>query len=137
MATYLVSLGSNRNKKVNLEKCRLCLKHYFLNISFSKELSTDAVGEQFKDSFFNQLGCFDSDLSLETVSRILKDIEHQLGRLPEDKLKGIVTIDLDLLAVETDIISDDVFERDYIKKLLDTFETPLSLFLRKKGYFDE
>lgn len=121
MKTYLVSLGSNENRTENMVRCRQLLELCFQSIDYSDMLETEPVGEGFKDLFYNQLAIVCSDLDLPQVKYRLKEIEKQLGRTSTDKSRGIVIIDLDVLAVDQKIIKSGDFARAYISCLLSTF----------------
>lgn len=121
MKTYLVSLGSNENRTENMVRCRQLLELCFQSIDYSDMLETEPVGEGFKGLFYNQLAIVCSDLDLPQVKYRLKEIEKQLGRTSTDKSRGIVIIDLDVLAVDQKIIKSGDFTRAYISCLLSTF----------------
>lgn len=121
MKTYLVSLGSNENRTENMVRCRQLLELCFQNIDYSDMLETEPVGEGFNGLFYNQLAIVCSDLDLPQVKYRLKEIEKQLGRTSTDKSRGIVIIDLDVLAVDQKIIKSGDFARAYISCLLSTF----------------
>ncbi|BES60368.1 2-amino-4-hydroxy-6-hydroxymethyldihydropteridine diphosphokinase [Dysgonomonas capnocytophagoides] len=121
MKTYLVSLGSNENRTENMVRCRQLLELCFQSIDYSDMLETEPVGEGFNGLFYNQLAIVCSDLDLPQVKYRLKEIEKQLGRTSTDKSRGIVIIDLDVLAVDQKIIKSGDFARAYISCLLSTF----------------
>lgn len=120
MKTYLVSLGSNENRTENMVRCRQLLELCFQSIDYSDMLETEPVGEGFKGLFYNQLAVVYSDFELKDIEHSLKEIEKQLGRTPMDKSKGIVIIDLDVLAVDEKIVKSVDFTRPYISCLLST-----------------
>lgn len=121
MKTYLVSLGSNENRTENMVRCRQLLELCFQSIDYSDMLETEPEGEGFNGLFYNQLAIVCSDLDLPQVKYRLKEIEKQLGRTSTDKSRGIVIIDLDVLAVDQKIIKSGDFARAYISCLLSTF----------------
>jgi len=135
MNTFLISIGSNENRDENIRQSQCILKELYPDIVFSELVETEPIGDVYKSDFYNQLAVFNTSDSEEKVTKHLKDIEKQLGRLNTDKLIGIVKVDLDLLAINTKIISDDVFERPYLKTLLKDFDVSLSRYLDSTGYF--
>ena len=54
--------------------------------------------------------------SLEEVKAILKKIEKILGRTQEDKKRGIIAIDIDLLQWNHQVLKPDDLQREYIQK---------------------
>lgn len=121
MKTYLVSLGSNENRTENMVRCRQLLELCFQSIDYSDMLETEPVGEGFKGLFYNQLAIVCSDCGLAEIKQTLKVIEKEQGRTSTDKSKGIVIIDLDVLAVNEKIVKSADFARPYISCLLSTF----------------
>lgn len=122
METYLVSLGSNENRAENMKRSKQLLETYFQDVTYSEILETEPVGEGFNGLFYNCLAVIDSVFELSYIKQVLKDIEKNMGRKPTDKSKGIVIIDLDVLAVNERIIKSDDFSRPYISCLLSTFD---------------
>lgn len=121
MKTYLVSLGSNENRAENMMICRQLLGLYFQDINYSDMLETEPVGEGFRGVFYNQLAIVCSNCGLAEIKQTLKVIEKEQGRTSTDKSKGIVIIDLDVLAVNEKIVKSADFARPYISCLLSTF----------------
>ena len=109
-------LGSNFNKLTSLEAARQYLLPIFPDIRFDEEQLTPAIGNGFRSPFLNQVASFSTALTAEEVRLELKEIERKLGRLPEDKAKGIVRIDIDLLTYGEQILKPADLERDYIQK---------------------
>ena len=48
------------------------------------------------------------------VKYVLKAIEKRLGRMPEDKKKGIVKIDIDLLTYDGEVLKVNDWKREYV-----------------------
>ncbi len=130
MKTYLVSLGSNENRAENMKRCRQLLETYFQDIIYSQILETEPVGDDFKDAFYNCLAVVNSESGLAYIKQILKEIEKKMGRKSTDKSRGIVIIDLDVLAINESILKSDDFSRPYISCLLSTFDISNALFYR-------
>lgn len=121
MKTYLVSLGSNVDREENMSRCRLLLRGYFSDITYSQMLETEPFGDDFTTMFYNQLAIINSDFDYEFVKHKLKSIEAELGRKSTDKSQGVVKMDLDVLAIDHQIIKRHDFERPYLNVLLHSF----------------
>lgn len=124
MNTFLLSIGSNENKTVNIDRCRQIISLLYPYTIFSESIESEPVGNGYEHDFVNQLALIESDDDEQSVADLLKEIEHEMGRLPQDKLAGIVVIDIDLLAVNNKIIKPEDFDRPYIKKLIEKFANP-------------
>lgn len=101
---------------------RQALTLHFPEIRFGEEMETEAIGSGFLSPFSNQLARFSTLLSAEEVRGILKSIEKESGRLPEDKAQGIVKLDIDLLMYDEQILKPKDLEKDFIRKGLETFK---------------
>lgn len=114
----LLCLGSNKDRKLRMEAARKALSHHFSDIIFSDEMETEAIGNGFFSPFSNQLARFSTHLSAAEVRTILKSIEQENGRLAEDKVKGIVKLDIDLLMCDDAVLKPKDMEREFVKKVL-------------------
>lgn len=120
----LLCLGSNYQRHSAMEAARKALLQHFPNIRFSKEMETEAIGDKFLSPFSNQLAILSTSLSSEEVRTILKQIEKENGRLPEDKGQGIVKLDIDLLMIDDTILKPDDLKKEFIRQELDSFMQP-------------
>ena len=104
---YIISIGSNEQRKDNLALARKRLSELFPGIRFSKE-------EETKPLFSNQIARVVSSKQVGEVSSHLKSIEREAGRKPEEKLQEIVRLDIDLLSCDETIYKPEDLKRDYI-----------------------
>lgn len=98
------------------------LTELFSDIRFSEEEETEPLFFQGPNLFSNQVARFVSDKRVEEVLARLKAIEREAGRLPEDKKREIVRLDIDLLSCDETVYKPEDLKRDYIVrglKLLD------------------
>ena len=112
--TCLLCLGSNSNRKIHMEAARKALNDHFPNIRFTEEMTTEAIGDRFLSPFSNQVAKMKTALSIEEIRKILKQIEKENGRLPEDKAHGIVKLDIDLLTFDEVILKPDDMKKDFV-----------------------
>lgn len=111
-----IALGSNRESSQYLKEAQRRLTETFPDIRFSRILKTQPVNFCNSNLFFNQTAVFHTDLEEESVTKLLKTIEKEMGRLPEDKQHGIVLIDLDLLIFNKSVKKAEDLSRTYIKE---------------------
>lgn len=116
--TVLLSIGSNTYAKRNLRKAQRLLAAEFPHIAFTKLMASKPFGKHYKRDFLNVLAVFESDHSLQQINGTLKALEKVMGRLPEDKFKGRVVIDIDLLKYDDIMFKPNDWQRDYVKNLL-------------------
>lgn len=112
--TCLLCLGSNSDRHLHMGSARKALSELFPNIRFSEEMTTDAIGDIFLSPFSNQVAKMETSLSIEEIRAILKQIEKENGRLPEDKAQGIVKLDIDLLMVDDVILKTNDMEKKFV-----------------------
>lgn len=111
----LLCLGSNFDRHTHMEAARNALVSYFHQIRFGTEMDTEAIGNGYLSPFSNQLALLETSLSAEDIRNILKQIEKENGRLPEDKQQGIVKLDIDLLKYDYSILKPKDMEKDFVQ----------------------
>ena len=114
--TCILCLGSNFYRIAHMAYAQRELKKHFPTIRFSEEMETEAIGSRFLSPFSNQVASFETTLSSEEVRAILKQIERDLGRLPEEKPQGVIRIDIDLLIYDDCVLKPADLERDFVKE---------------------
>lgn len=114
--TCLLCMGSNYERKSHMANARKSLAHHFTNLRFGEEMETEAIGSKFLSPFSNQLAILSTSLSSEEIRSVLKQIENENGRLPEDKEQGIVKLDIDLLMVDDTILKPDDLKKEFVQK---------------------
>lgn len=113
----LLALGSNVAAKLHIEQAKARLSAVFPQLRFSRSLITPAIGIV-SPPFMNCLAEGYCSAPLEEVIVALKYIEAQMGSVPEERKKGIVKIDIDLLQFDNTKRKADDWSRDYIQLLL-------------------
>lgn len=113
----LLALGSNVAAELHIEQAKARLSVVFPQLRFSRSLITPAIGIV-SPPFINCLAEGYCSVPLEGVLVTLKDIEAQMGSVSEERKKGIVKIDIDLLQFDNAKCKADDWSRDYIQLLL-------------------
>lgn len=113
----LLALGSNVAAELHIEQAKARLSAVFPQLRFSRSLITPAIGIV-SPPFMNCLAEGYCSVPLEGVLVTLKDIEAQMGSVSEEREKGIVKIDIDLLQFDDTKRKADDWSRDYIQLLL-------------------
>jgi len=110
----LLCLGSNFYRIAHMAYARRDLEKIFPDIRFSTEMETETIGAGFLSPFSNQVAWFETSLSSEQVRGILKQIESDNGRLPEEKAHGIVKLDIDLLMYDDCVLKPTDMKKEYV-----------------------
>lgn len=113
---YFIGIGSNERPCERLEWARRRLRGLFPDIRFSAEEKTAPLFLHRRDPFANQVAAFSSALSPDEVRSLLKRLETEAGRRPEDKEREIVKLDIDLLACDGTVCKPADWERDYVRR---------------------
>jgi len=118
MNKAIISIGSNEDREENLSVCRTMLNEEFTGIFYSPASLSTPYGEHYRNDFLNQLACIYTNRNRDEIVPILKEIEYMMGRKAEDKMKGIVRIDIDLVIWNNETLRPNEMNRSYIKDLL-------------------
>ncbi len=119
---YTICIGSNVQRTANLALARRCLRKLFPNIRFSRVEETQPLFLLHSGLFSNQVARFTSDIRAGEVVARLKAIEREAGRLPEEKQREIVRLDIDLLSCDAVVYKPEDLKRDYIVRGLKELE---------------
>ena len=91
-----VSVGSNMDRETNIRAGIHILNERFGALRLSPVYETEAVGFA-GDAFLNMVLGFNTELPVDEVRRVLRDIEHARGRTRDGHKFGSRTLDLDIL----------------------------------------
>ena len=104
MHQCVLCMGSNVEGESILKQVFNILSNHFDSVRASRIMKTQAIGEQYLSPFHNQVLAVTTSLESTEIKRICKQIEKDFGRLPEDKAKGIVKLDIDLILYDTECL---------------------------------
>ena len=71
---------------------------------YSTPQRTEPVDFPFPHLFTNQVVFIETTVSPTLIRPLLKGLEFQFGRRPEDKARGLVRLDLDLLCLDGQVL---------------------------------
>jgi 2-amino-4-hydroxy-6-hydroxymethyldihydropteridine diphosphokinase len=124
MNTAILMLGSNSNAEQNIEQAKDKISDYYEIISVSSRMSTKPFGDQYKSNFYNEAIKILSDETSEETKATFKLIETELGRTPESKKEGLISIDIDLIFWNGTLVHQDYKRFDFVRKCIDEIKTP-------------
>lgn len=114
----IISLGSNMLPEYHINQAVCLLRQTFGELIVTRQLWTEPVGMESSCKFLNMLVMASTAWSMQQVQDELKRIEVLCGRKPEDKAKGIVVVDADLLLYNDKRCHLNDWQRDYVKILM-------------------
>lgn len=94
-----LSLGSNINRVNNINSCLKSLSQVFGNVCCSPVYESEPVGFQ-GGYFYNLTVKITTELSLEALTQLLKNIEDKNGRVRGGKKFSSRTLDIDILTYD-------------------------------------
>lgn len=121
MKKVILALGSNTHRTRNMALAKTSLRNLFPVITFTRAIITENIDASSAD-FLNCLAETETDLSVDTLKHLLKNIEHQLGDSHQQHANGTVIMDIDLLLYDHTRYKEADWERPYIKQLMTELE---------------
>ena len=118
----IISLGSNMLPEYHINQAVCLLRQTFGELIVTRQLWTEPIGMESSCKFLNMLVMASTAWSMQQVQEELKRIEVLCGRKPEDKAKGIVVVDADLLLYNDKRCHLGDWQRDYVKILMEELE---------------
>tara|TARA_B100000686_G_C16491748_1_gene812463 strand:+ start:314 stop:718 length:405 start_codon:yes stop_codon:yes gene_type:complete len=123
----VIALGSNIDPQANLELAVLELKSRFNVSKISQWIRTKPIGIQNQPDFFNGALLLETKMNLKSLKQVLKSVEDLMGRDRSLPKFGPRVIDLDILIWNREVLDNDYFERDFLRKgveeILPNFES--------------
>lgn len=114
--TCVIGLGSNshdRETQLDLAISNLLCNLQECKVSAIYE-TPDIRGKA--DNYLNAVVSGITEDDYDSINNLLKDWENICGRNKDDSAKGVVTIDLDLVVWNGEIVRPKDFEREYFSK---------------------
>lgn len=116
--TCLVCLGSNLEARFHLENAHTAFVRLFHEVRMGAIVKTVAEGDIIQPDYLNQAARFTTELGSEEVKTVLKSIEKENGRKPEDKQNGSVPLDIDLLIYDDKQLKPSDLSKTYVQLAL-------------------
>ncbi|MBN8218338.1 MAG: 2-amino-4-hydroxy-6-hydroxymethyldihydropteridine diphosphokinase [Spirochaetes bacterium] len=116
MHRFVVSFGSNLEAEAHRTLARGALMARFGAVAESPFVWTEAIGGGDQPRYLNGAYCFHAGLDPERVRSELRAIEGELGRVRTADKYAPRTVDLDLIAVDGEIVHPDYHQRDFVRK---------------------
>jgi 2-amino-4-hydroxy-6-hydroxymethyldihydropteridine diphosphokinase len=112
----VIGLGSNINAEENIRRAKEAIAGEFTLIKSSSFVETEPVGFKEQDRFLNGALLIETELNARRLKSWLKSLEIKLGRAKTDNKNGPRTIDLDILVWNGEVVDEEVYEREFLRK---------------------
>ena len=116
MNEVIIGIGSNLNAENNIQKVLEILAEQFEILKVSEFVKTKPIGITEQPDFTNGAAKIRTILNRNNLENILKQIEDQMGRDRSVPKFGPRCIDLDIVVWNGEIVDDDYYTRDFLKK---------------------
>jgi 2-amino-4-hydroxy-6-hydroxymethyldihydropteridine diphosphokinase len=119
MNRAVIGLGSNINPEENISKAKEAIAGEFKLIKSSSFVDTEPVGFEEQDRFINGAMLIETELDAVRLNARLKKLESELGRVKTDNKHGPRAIDLDILVWNGEVVDEEVYEREFLRKSIE------------------
>ena len=113
----LISLAANDEKKeTTIAHALRLIESYCVILNQTPVYRSEAAGEPQQPSYANALLQVETDQEYEELRRRFKSLEHDAGRTPASKERGIIPLDIDIISWNETLLKNKDMEYDYMKK---------------------
>ena len=123
----VIGLGSNITAEENIRKAKEAIGGKFKIIKSSSFVETEPVGFKEQDRFINGALLIETESEAPELKSWLKKLELKLGRVKSKIKYGPRTIDLDILVWNGEIVEEEVYEREFLRRSINELMPDLDL----------
>lgn len=116
--TAIIILGSNIDAARNIDIANRILGQRFEVLNYAGPIQTKPIGREVQPDFYNAAVLLKTNLNQSALVRSLKAIEDEIGRDRSRSHYGPREIDLDLVVWNGDIVDNDYYEREFLRRLV-------------------
>lgn len=116
MNKAILGIGSNYPDSFNrVEQCCKEISFMVNKATFSSIYQTEAVCSKPAPSYHNCVALIETEIPYNDLKALFKEMEYKAGRNPQDKEKGLVVIDIDIVVWNDEILKPKDMEHSYMK----------------------
>lgn len=119
MNEVIIGIGSNINAEINISASMKILGKQVEIVKISGLIKTKPIGITNQPDFTNGAVKITTNLNQDDLTKLLKSIEDEMGRDRSAPKFGPRCIDLDIVVWNNEIVDDDYYTRDFLKKSVD------------------
>lgn len=127
MNEVIVGIGSNIDAEKNISSMLEILKEKVEVVKVSPMLQTKALGIIDQPDYTNGAVKIKTAYGRTALTKVLKQIEDQLGRDRTGAKFGPRTMDLDIVVWNGEIVDPDYYTRDFIRKSVRAVDASFSV----------
>ena len=114
--TCIIGIGSNIDAEKNIKKMLRILQSNVKVLKVSSFIKTKPIGIKDQPDFTNGAVKIETQLNKNELKKLLKNIEDKLGRNRTGPNFGPRTIDLDIVMWHGQVVDEDYYSRDFLRK---------------------
>lgn len=118
MNSAVIGVGSNINPKSNIDRAEQLLRQKLHFVACASRLQTKPVGFADQPDFVNSAFLVETTFDISELKLFLQATEKLLGRVRGRNKNGPRTIDLDIIVFNSQVVDDNVYKRDFLRKLI-------------------
>ena len=112
----IIAVGSNIEPETHIERARKMIAAEHTLVAVSDLVQTTRQGFAEQADFLNGAFSIETGLDIEGLEAYLKGVEATLGRARTENKNGPRTIDLDITVFNGEIVDDDFYRYDFVRK---------------------
>ena len=116
MNKVIIGIGSNLDAENNIRRVLEILTEKFVLLKVSEFVKTKPIGITEQPDFMNGAAKIGTTENQNNLEHLLKQIEDLMGRDRTVPKFGPRCIDLDIVAWNGEIVDDDYYTREFLKK---------------------
>lgn len=116
MNRAIIAVGSNQDPWENIKRAREEISNHLRLIQESRFRETIPVGEVKQPDYINGVWLVKTNKTQSQLKDFLRSLENQLGRIHRQDPSSLITIDLDIVVWNHQVVHPDVWERDFVRQ---------------------
>jgi len=116
ISTAILGIGSNIDPDDNISRMLRLLSTKVKIVKVSSLIKTPPIGISEQSDFTNGAVKIETKMRREELTNLLKNIEDELGRDRSGPKFGPRTIDIDLIVWNGEIVDEEYYSRDFLKR---------------------
>jgi 2-amino-4-hydroxy-6-hydroxymethyldihydropteridine diphosphokinase len=116
MNRAVIGMGSNVSPEDNISKAILRISQVHRIIKQSRFVVTPPIGSTDQPDFINGALLIETAMERDSLKAWLQKVEAELGRVRSENRNAPRTIDLDIVVWSGEIVDEDVYLRDFLRR---------------------
>jgi 2-amino-4-hydroxy-6-hydroxymethyldihydropteridine diphosphokinase len=112
----IVGVGSNIDPHLHISRTKDILESEQHMLKESTFVTTPPIGFSQQPDFMNGAFLIETELGIDDFKTYLHNVENRLGRVRTENKNGPRTIDLDIIVWNGEVVNNDYYEREFVRK---------------------